>query len=170
MSEQHRFERVDAFTAATEGRPGQRVFYLQVRSGPTVITVKCEKGQVDALGQYLGRLLGGLPEPAAPADPSGLQPATPLLSEFVVGAISVAYDNETDRFVVEVEEVVAVDETGEPDPEALEDHSALQFQLERAQAAAFASRAAELVAAGRPPCRFCGGPLDPEGHACPRMN
>src|SRR4249919_2664203 len=110
MSEQHRFESIDAFTAATEGPPGQRVFYLQVRSGSTVITVKCEKGQVDALGQYLGRLLSGLPHPSVAADRDVLSPATPLLAEFVVGSISVAYDNEVDRFVVEVEEVVAVDE------------------------------------------------------------
>lgn len=170
MSEQHRFEQVDAFTAATEGRPGQRVFYLQVRSGPVVITVRCEKGQVDALGQYLGRLLRDLPAPPATVDPGAVQAATPLIAEFVVGAISVAYDDDADRFVVEIEEVVAVDETGEPVPEALEDHGALLFRIERVQAAAFAAHAAELVAAGRPQCRFCGRPLDPEGHACPRMN
>lgn len=170
MSEQHRFESIDAFTAATEGPPGQRVFYLQVRSGSTVITLKCEKGQVDALGQYLGRLLTGLPQPSLPVDPGQLRPATPLLPEFVVGSISVAYDNDLDRFVVEVEEVVAVDESGEPDPEALEDHSAVHFRLERAQAAVFVAHAVELVASGRPPCRFCGSPLDPSGHFCPRMN
>jgi len=170
VSEQHRFERLDAFTVATEGRPGQRVFYLQVRDGPTVVTLKCEKTQVDALGQYLARLLTGLPQPGSMPHPGALEPATPLLPEFVVGSISVAYDNEDDRFVVEVEEVVPVDESGEPDPEVLEDHGAVRFQLDRGQAAAFAARAAELVAAGRPPCRFCGGPLDPEGHFCPRMN
>ena len=27
-----------------------------------------------------------------------------------------------------------------------------------------------LIAAGRPPCPFCGLPLDPEGHVCPRQN
>ena len=26
------------------------------------------------------------------------------------------------------------------------------------------------VAAGRPPCPFCGDPLDPSGHVCPRAN
>jgi len=26
------------------------------------------------------------------------------------------------------------------------------------------------MAAGRPPCSLCGQPLDPEGHACPRLN
>ena len=36
--------------------------------------------------------------------------------------------------------------------------------------AGFVERARELVAGGRPPCPLCGGPLDPEGHACPRLN
>ena len=27
-----------------------------------------------------------------------------------------------------------------------------------------------LVAAGRPPCPFCGQALDPSGHVCPRAN
>ena len=36
--------------------------------------------------------------------------------------------------------------------------------------AAFAQRALAVVAAGRPPCPFCGKPLDPSGHVCPRAN
>ena len=39
-----------------------------------------------------------------------------------------------------------------------------------ARPAAFARRSNALVAAGRPPCPFCGGPLDPTGHICPRAN
>jgi len=27
-----------------------------------------------------------------------------------------------------------------------------------------------VVAAGREPCPFCGGPMDPQGHLCPRAN
>jgi hypothetical protein len=34
----------------------------------------------------------------------------------------------------------------------------------------FASRAETVVSAGRPPCPFCGQPLDPDGHLCPRAN
>ena len=88
----------------------------------------------------------------------------------MVGSISVAFDAEADRFLLEVDEAIAVDESGEPDAEAVERQGAVQLHLDRGQAAAFATSAAELVAAGRPPCRFCGGPLDPDGHACPRMN
>jgi uncharacterized repeat protein (TIGR03847 family) len=46
----------------------------------------------------------------------------------------------------------------------------LRVELTRGQALAFAGRAAELMASGRPSCRFCGLPIDPEGHPCPRMN
>ena len=46
----------------------------------------------------------------------------------------------------------------------------MRLLVTRGQALAFAGRAAELVASGRPACRFCGLPMDPEGHPCPRMN
>ena len=34
----------------------------------------------------------------------------------------------------------------------------------------FIARAKRVVDAGRPPCPFCGQPLDPSGHLCPRHN
>jgi uncharacterized repeat protein (TIGR03847 family) len=37
-------------------------------------------------------------------------------------------------------------------------------------ARSFVNRALEVVAAGRLPCPLCGGPLDPQGHICPRRN
>jgi uncharacterized repeat protein (TIGR03847 family) len=37
-------------------------------------------------------------------------------------------------------------------------------------ARAFVKRAQAVVSAGRPPCPFCGNPLDPQGHVCPRAN
>jgi hypothetical protein len=36
--------------------------------------------------------------------------------------------------------------------------------------AAFVGRAADLVAAGRPPCELCGRPKDPAGHTCIKTN
>ena len=37
-------------------------------------------------------------------------------------------------------------------------------------AESFAKRAIAVVGAGRAPCPFCGGPIDPSGHLCPRAN
>ena len=39
-----------------------------------------------------------------------------------------------------------------------------------AQARAMATRGSAAVERGRPPCPLCGGPLDPTGHICPRLN
>jgi len=46
----------------------------------------------------------------------------------------------------------------------------LRVRLTPTDTRAFVARALKLVAAGRPPCPFCGLPLDPAGHVCPRQN
>ncbi len=155
MSERQHFEAVERFTAATEGRPGERTFYLQVQAGTAVVTVKCEKQQVGTLGEYLSRILGGLPEPDALPDPDALEPLTPLLPAFVVGTISVAFDEADDRFVVELEEIVAAGEEGEEGeakPETAPEQGSVVVRLTRGQARAFASRARprSWPPAGRP--------------------
>ncbi|NDE26381.1 MAG: DUF3090 family protein [Actinobacteria bacterium] len=38
------------------------------------------------------------------------------------------------------------------------------------QARSFIDRASNVIKAGRPPCMFCGAPINPDGHICPRMN
>lgn len=174
MSGQYGFDAVDAFTAGAVGEPGARVFYLQVSRGSTQITVKCEKEQVAAVAQHLGRLLNDLPVPTgAPAD-IAMQFAEPDEVAFVLGPVGLGYDRDNDRLVLRLEEVVAVDDNGEPlddreDPLA-EDRGALRVMITREQAHAFCRHAIAVVAAGRPPCRWCSRPAEPEGHVCPRMN
>ena len=46
----------------------------------------------------------------------------------------------------------------------------LRVRLTPAEARGFVNRALSVVAAGRLPCPLCGGPLDPQGHICPRRN
>jgi uncharacterized repeat protein (TIGR03847 family) len=43
-------------------------------------------------------------------------------------------------------------------------------RLAPTEARSFVRRAEALLAAGRPACPFCGQPLDPRGHFCPRGN
>ena len=151
----------DAFTAGTVGPAGQRVFYLQVRDADLVVTLRCEKQQVAALADYLDGLLDDLdPSPYGVAT-SDLHLAEPVQELWIVGPIGVAYDEPGDRIVVVLEELVE---------ETVEEGASVKVRLNRAQVSAFVSHARGLVSAGRPPCRFCGLPLDAEGHACPRMN
>ena len=178
---------VDAFTAGTVGPPGQRVFFLQARSSGQVVTLKCEKQQVEALGQFLERLLQDLPAPGEGPLPTVLELIEPIEPLWIAGQLGVAWEADLDRFVIAVEELdtTALEQPEEDDededddelPPGLElspdpslDRGTMRLLVTRGQALAFAGRAAELVASGRPACRFCGLPMDPEGHPCPRMN
>jgi uncharacterized repeat protein (TIGR03847 family) len=152
------------------GEPGQRTFFLQTQSRDGVHTVKCEKGQVAALAEHLQRLLADLPSTGVTAlIPTDLQP--PLEPRFTLGTIGLAYDADTDRVVVVLEELVVADEDAVDDlePDELE-HDGLRLELTRDGAAVFCAHALEIVAAGRPTCRWCGRPIDPDGHPCARMN
>jgi uncharacterized repeat protein (TIGR03847 family) len=81
----------------------------------------------------------------------------------------VAVNEPAGRFVIIAEEmVVEDDELGGDEP--FDDPGEARFALTRDQIEAFVDAARDLVAAGRPTCRLCGGPIDPEGHACPRWN
>jgi uncharacterized repeat protein (TIGR03847 family) len=154
----------DVFTAGTVGPPGQRAFYLQARDGDLVITVRCEKQQVAALADYFEGLLDDLEPAPYGAASTDLDLIEPVQELWTVGPIGVAYDEPDDRIVVVLEELVAEEGVEE------EDTDTVRVRLNRAQVSSFVEHSRELVAAGRPACRFCGLPIDPAGHPCPRMN
>ncbi|WP_432498563.1 DUF3090 domain-containing protein [Kineococcus auxinigenes] len=168
----------ERFVAGTVGEPGARTFFLQARAGARLTSVALEKAQVAALAERVGELLdeivrrsgGQAPVPALP--PSGSEDTAPLdvpiEEEFRVGTMSLAWDSERQVVVIECFEVDDEDVEAplEPDPA----RNVLRVSLDGAGARAFSQRATALVAAGRPPCPFCAGPLDPGGHVCPRAN
>jgi uncharacterized repeat protein (TIGR03847 family) len=169
------FDEVDAFTTGAIGEPGSRVFFLQARAGGQRISVKCEKQQVTAIAQYLRRVLSDLPPPDERPIAAALELAAPIEQAFVLGPIGLGYDRGNDRVLVQLEELVASDveadeeSSSEAEPPDVE-RSHVRLYVTRSQAAAFCDHADDVVAAGRPPCTWCGGPIDPDGHACPRMN
>ena len=158
MSETFDLGDLDRFTVGAVGPVGRRIFLLQCSSGAVTLTVKVEKQQVAVLAEYLVRLLGDLPQPAAVPEDLELDDATE--PRWVVGTLGVSYDEENDRIVLVAEELVAEGEDGD----------VARCAVTRAQAAAFVIRATGLVEAGRPACPMCGLPLDPAGHECPRTN
>lgn len=162
----------DVFTAGTVGPPGQRVFYLQVREDALTITLRCEKQQVAALAEYFDGLLEDLEPAPYRLVAADLALAEPIHELWTVGGIGVAYDEPNDRVVVVFEELSETEDEEEDagDDEDSDATAAVKVQLSRAQVSAFVRHSRELVAAGRPACRFCGLPIDPDGHPCPRMN
>jgi uncharacterized repeat protein (TIGR03847 family) len=171
MSVYYDFDEVDAFTVGALGEPGARTFFLQARRGTTRVTVKCEKQQASAISDYLRRVLNDLPDPTEKPLASAMELAAPFEAAFVLGPVGLGYDRATDRVLVQLEEVITLDEEGEPvDDEDEADRSQVRVFLTRAQAAAFCAHSEAVVAAGRPACRWCAQPMNPEGHVCPRMN
>ncbi len=161
------------FIAGTVGEPGDRVFFLQATAGTRVTSVSLEKAQVAVLCERVSELLdevlrrtdGAAAIPSATAEAlSDNAPLTaPVEEDFRVGAMTLAWDGERSQVVIECLEVGAVPD--EPSGSGL-----LRVRLSGAQARAFVRRAHAVVAAGRPPCPFCGNPLSLEGHVCPRAN
>jgi uncharacterized repeat protein (TIGR03847 family) len=190
----HNHEQPDRFVAGTVGPPGQRTFFLQARSGSRITSVALEKQQVSILAERVDLLLdealrrggGDAAIPAvAPVELRDGEPLDqPIVEEFRVGTMTLSWDSQDNAVVIELFPVTdAPEPTGEGDqdegqaqadepsesPEVEADEVVL-VKLAPAYARAFVRRALSVVSAGRPPCQFCGGPLDPEGHMCPRAN
>lgn len=184
----HLFDPPERFVAGTVGEPGQRAFFLQARSENQVTTVALEKQQVEILGQRVGELLDELMAnqgtattipaltPVALIDHDPLD--QPLVEEFRAGTITLSWDEDDDRVVIEVFPVAEVEIAIETEEETLPDlpieepepDELLVVRLPTDMARSFAARTISIVAAGRPPCPFCGQPVDPDGHLCPRAN
>jgi uncharacterized repeat protein (TIGR03847 family) len=172
------------FTTGAVGEPGRRTFFLQAVQDGTVVSLKLEKQQVAALCEYLGGILADLPSVTGPL-PDELDLLEPVVPEWVVGSLAVAYEEPADRIVLVAEEFVPErdDEEDEalraladlvgsgPAPASDDDApGSARFRLTRAQVLALVRHAGDVVAGGRPLCRLCGQPVDPAGHPCPRNN
>jgi uncharacterized repeat protein (TIGR03847 family) len=176
----HEFDPPDRFVAGTVGQPGQRTFFLQASASGRVVSVALEKVQVSVLAERLGELLdevrrrgGDVPSTAAGPGADDVGPLDqPIMEEFRVGTLALAWDSDNERVIVEARAVTEDEDDAEPlaDDEDETGPDLLRVHLTPDYARAFVKRALRVVAAGRPPCPFCGLPLDPEGHVCPRQN
>ena len=186
----HRFDPPERFVPGTVGEPGSRTFFLQARAGNQVTSVALEKQQVQILGERVAELLDELIQseesqttipamtPVALIDNDPLE--QPIQEEFRAGTITLSWDAGDERVVIEVFPVTEVEvelpveaaeqelidlPIEEPEPDEV-----LLVRMPPAMARSFAARAESVVAAGRAPCPFCGGPMDADGHLCPRAN
>jgi uncharacterized repeat protein (TIGR03847 family) len=177
------FDLPDRFATGTVGEPGQRTFFLQARDGVRVVSVALEKTQVAVLAERLGRLLveldrhGIVEDPPTPLDPDEKPLDEPLNEAFRAGTLTLGWDGEAERILIEARAQTAAE--GDPEAEAeaidIEDDDEdgpdlLRVRLTAEAARGFVERAFRVVRAGRPPCPLCGNPLDPTGHICPRKN
>jgi uncharacterized repeat protein (TIGR03847 family) len=138
-----------------------------------------------------------VPEALAPSDDDTSPLGEPLVEAFRVGTMTLGWDPEREQVVVEAraqEEADDEDEDEDDEPDEADEDDAdededddepasleiddsdpdgpdlVRVRLTPLAARAFVERSLRTVAAGRPPCPFCGQPLDPTGHICPRKN
>lgn len=185
---------VTTITADAVGAPGQRTFYIQATRDDLVVTLLVEKGQVQELARHLEALIARLTEQGlAPVTGAGPAPdlRSPLDPEFRVGPMALGFDADRDLVLLQCEEFVPdaddddaddedADDEDADDPlvselrsllgEATSDAATVRMWATRDQMATLARHAQEVVAAGRPRCKLCGNPIDPDGHFCPARN
>lgn len=161
---------VEHITADAIGKPGERVFYLQAWKEQKTYTVLIEKFQLQSLAvgveQFLAEVARQNPDLAEASgdyleEQMHIQP--PVDPLFRVGEIGLGYDQERDRILLIVRELL----NEEADPETA---AVVRFWCTRAQLRSMARWGAEVVSRGRPLCPQCGQPLDAEGHFCPKKN
>lgn len=172
----HIYDRPARFVAGTVGQPGDRTFYLQARAGTRLVSVSLEKEQVTLLASRLHDLLDqvaaleGLDTGAhGPADLDPLD--SPIEEEFRVGTLALGWSGVDQVVVIEAHaQTDMLDDVPDLEEDTDEGPDVVRVRITASVARAFAIRALQVVAAGRPPCPLCELPLDPRGHICPRAN
>ena len=167
------FPEPERFVVGTVGMPGDRTFFLQARHGNNVVSVVLEKQQVAALADRVEQILSVVEGTnigfVRNIDDKPLE--LPIFEEFRVGTMALGWDDDVHKVFIEA---YAVSESELPDRDEDGDDEAsvdtLRVRLTPDQARSFIQRARTMVESGRPACPFCGQPLDPSGHICPRAN
>lgn len=169
----------DRCVAGTVGQPGERVFYLQVKSGNQVTSVIVEKSQVAILSERIDTLLNQImdennneskiPKSFTPKL-LDLEPLdNPISEEFRVGIMSLGWSMPRKKLIIEAHADTS-DVVPDIDSEDVEGPDVLRIHLDAIKGRVFAERGRRLVSAGRQPCPFCNEPLGQQGHVCARAN
>lgn len=171
MNDSFDFDPVDWITASSIGPPGGRTFYVQARKDGTYVALVVEKGQIRAMAELAQELLARVDVSVTPDDvDSDLELHGPVQPAWRIGQMSLGSDEEGERFVLEVEELLAQEDVdADPDVEP----AVARFVMSRDQMAAFAAFAAFAVEhGGRERCQVCEGLRDPAAGCmgCPLTN
>ena len=175
------FDPAERFVVGTVGQPGDRTFFIQAEAGSRLISVSLDKSQVQALADRLVIMLREIKQSnplftltKIAKDDGPL--STPIEEEFRVGVIGIAFDDNTEKIQIDLQSFTEDSEESESDLEFIDvddlsdDQDVLRVIITPGQAEQFSKRAHIVINAGRTPCPFCGFPIDPRGHLCPRAN
>jgi uncharacterized repeat protein (TIGR03847 family) len=167
MEERDELDEIKQISAVVMGVPGKRTFFLILGQPGEWIRAWLEKELLEALALATDQFLASLvrerlyfpPETEPESEPDAVPSGLPS-RELEIDQITLGYDRE--RATLELAVHVLGQQT--------EDRSELSCRLTLAQLKKLGIQAGKICAAGRPRCRLCGGPIDPEGHVCPKSN
>ncbi len=170
----YRHEPASRFIVSAVGEPGERQFFIQVKSDTGINSVTLEKSQVIALTQRFEDLikelrrgkLASATDLSAVAVNDTLPMELPIDEDFKVGVIIISWEN--DYVIVNIQAISQDDDLILDDLDFGPDLIIATLKLN--QVKGFCERARIIVSAGRPACPFCGLPIDALGHLCPRAN
>ncbi len=164
---------VTHITTDAIGQPGQRVFYIQGRTDDRVVTGVVEKVQIQTLAlgvedfrAEIQQRYPELPPISTEFDETMMRIQPPVDPLFRVGELGLAYDADHDLAVLVVREIQNAENQGETEEET----SVVRFWCTRSQLSAMGHWGLEVSGRGRPICPYCGQPMDPTGHFCPKRN
>jgi uncharacterized repeat protein (TIGR03847 family) len=170
----YNLDTVDRFVLGTVGEPGERAFYIQAKKAGQNFTFALEKAQAQALTERFAEILKDARSSQGAVTQDSLPLDSPIDSEFSLGVMAITwqFDSQLVRFEGQAitndiaeevfEEIVGDDTDNAP--------AIVRITLTPSQVRSFITRAISVIKAGRQPCMFCGGPINVDGHICPRAN
>jgi uncharacterized repeat protein (TIGR03847 family) len=162
---------IDHITIDAIGKPGQRTFYIQAWCQNRTFTFLIEKVQIQTLAigyeRFLTEISERFPEISETKsdfeeDKMIIQP--PVDPYFRVGEMGLSYDEERDLVILIVREMDL--ESENPGDET----RTVRLWCTRPQLRSMCAWGLLVASRGRPICPYCGQPMEPEGHYCPKKN
>ncbi len=150
--------RPDRACAGAIGEPGRRRFFFTVQVGTTELWYLIEKQQAAALAERGVELLKSVGHELGTGVPASLGDREPGHVEFRVGTMAIGLVADEPLVVVTLA------------PLEEDEDEEVVFELSYDQLDGMIQAALTAVMSGRPMCRRCNLPKDPEGHACPASN
>ena len=161
MPETQNLGSLQHISADAVGQPGQRRFRLRlITQLPQYAYVWLEKEQLTALKDAVVTIL----------DEYDHGPTSAREDDFVFPLdVDIDIDIRAGNLSLglkEAEDLIVLIAAGV----SQEESASLSVEFDYGRARALCIQIETVVVAGRQPCPLCGGPIDPEGHVCPRSN
>ena len=156
------FTNLSRLAPESVGEPGKRTFRILADSESSSAVLWLEKEHLLELALGIQQLIANLPENAGADGSVSPERQAPGLTrlDFRIGKLALGHDGNNGLFLIDAYDF----------EDAAQEAATIRMWMDREQLETFSNEALQVCAAGRPLCPLCDRPIDPSGHACPRVN